>query len=225
MPIVDATAQDGPDQTDPIVFLWHNNVQERHSATSASFGAFGKVYKLIHVQHEKGFELLLVRVSEYADIIELDFIIRHKPLGPDLARQGWSISGEYEECQAVECWDHDQIRHLGLKDSMVLGVAIYPDNVDKRFVPPKTVTSTFLHQAEGCATPCQFIHQMPMLEHGIFPDLLGNLAYSDVTFIVEDQEIPAHGTVLRNARAGRYFAGLLAHPFKEKTDGKVHIDG
>ncbi|KAJ3287024.1 hypothetical protein HK104_008785 [Borealophlyctis nickersoniae] len=64
-----------------------------------------------------------------------------------------------------------------------------------------------------------------MLEHGIFPDLLGDPADSEVTFLVEDQEIPGHATVLRNARAGRYFAGLLAHPFKEKIDGKVHIDG
>ncbi|KAJ3273521.1 hypothetical protein HK104_004263 [Borealophlyctis nickersoniae] len=69
------------------------------------------------------------------------------------------------------------------------------------------------------------VHRTPILEHGIFPHLFGSSIRSDVTFIVEEKEIPAHATVLLNDRAGPYFAGLLAHEFKEKKDGKVFIDG
>ncbi|KAJ3283210.1 BTB/POZ domain-containing protein 9 [Borealophlyctis nickersoniae] len=64
---------------------------------------------------------------------------------------------------------------------------------------------------------------MPLLEYGIFPHLLGNDKGSDLTFIVENQAIPAHSNILQGGRAGPYLAALLAHPFKESRDRKVPI--
>ncbi|KAJ3277354.1 hypothetical protein HK104_003371 [Borealophlyctis nickersoniae] len=68
-----------------------------------------------------------------------------------------------------------------------------------------------------------FTNQIPALDCGMFAHLLGNARVSDVIFILEDQEIPAHASILQNERGGPYFAAVFAHPFKESSDRKIHI--
>ncbi|KAJ3291364.1 hypothetical protein HK104_006159 [Borealophlyctis nickersoniae] len=115
----------------------------------------------------------------------------------------------------------------GFNDTVVVGVAVYPPKTPiptKFTLPPQTATSSFLHQAEDTTTLSLFTHQIPALEYGTFSHLLVDSKTSDISFVVEDQEIPAHKNVLKSERAGPYFAGLLAHSFKENSDGRVTIN-
>ncbi|KAJ3283097.1 hypothetical protein HK104_010560 [Borealophlyctis nickersoniae] len=194
----DATKPEQLQQTqEPVVFLWSVRRQNSYrEEDSSAFDAFGNEWHLSFLNCKNdGFGVAPRTESAVAETTLHCAFVREDLLGPDLAR--YYVGA----CQGL-WWDYsgEQARQLGDKDSFVVGVAIYPPGTpksDRLYLPPRTATSAFLYQAEG----------------------------SDVTFIVEDQEIPGHATVLRNVRAGRYFIGLLAHPFKEKIDGKVHIDG
>ncbi|KAJ3267097.1 hypothetical protein HK104_005978, partial [Borealophlyctis nickersoniae] len=220
-----------PQDNEPVVFLWSvrrkRNLEAKDSLKSAPFEAFSKVWRLQWDQYryeEKGqkkdsnaFGIFLVpdRADEASPQRHSDLVRSVSCTPIDAAGRGWNYT-------------HADERQLGLNDSLVIGVAIYPPGTsisEELYLPPTTVTPTFLHQAEDSATANLFVRQMPMLHDGIFPRLLGNPTDSDVTFIVEEQEIPAHAAILRSDRAGPYFAALLAHEFKEKKDGKVHISG
>ncbi|KAJ3280812.1 hypothetical protein HK104_000393, partial [Borealophlyctis nickersoniae] len=234
MTTLDATKESQAQQTEPVVFLWsvrrQHNLKKTNTLGSGHFGAFGKLWALSFQQYSedtKAFGVFLEAKSPGSVATRFDTLVRKELSGPDLYRCSHTKTFDSDRDWGRTC-NPAEARQLGVEDSMVVGVAIFPPDApesDKLYVPPKTATSTFMHQAEGQDTWCVFVHQMPLLEYGIFPHLFGSSTRSDITFIIEDQVIPAHANILLTERAGPYFAGLLSHQFKENTDGKVHING
>ncbi|KAJ3287635.1 hypothetical protein HK104_008501 [Borealophlyctis nickersoniae] len=239
MASLDAGMQEPSQQTEPVVFLWSVTRWTNESVRgSARFGAFGKIWRLCLQQYEEqnanAFGVWLCQGTPNEPRTRFNILIRKELSGPDLYRRvpgqkmgpsgfptvGWGISVSRVKEQ-----------QLGIELSMIVGVAIYPTKTpksNKLFVPSQTATSSILHQrvnSDVLHVVHSLAYQAPILECGIFLHLLSSSVRSDVTFIVEQQEIPAQATVLLNDRAGPYFAGLLAHEFKEKKDGKVLIDG
>ncbi|KAJ3288532.1 BTB/POZ domain-containing protein 9 [Borealophlyctis nickersoniae] len=218
-----------PQQKEPVVFLWsvrrHGNLEEDTLKESAVFVAFGKEWQLIWQEYEKSnvneLGVFLKPICPDEEETRFDTFVRNEKSGPDLDRKCLLTV-------IAEDWGMTLSRAtVDLKKSVVLGVAIYPPKAPiarKKFVPAQTATSSCLYQKGDTASLCLLTHQIPAFEYGTFSHLLADSKRSDITFIVEDEKIPAHTIVLQNGRAGQYFAGLLAHPFKENTDGCVHID-
>ncbi|KAJ3278301.1 Leucine-zipper-like transcriptional regulator 1 [Borealophlyctis nickersoniae] len=175
---------------------------------------------------KKAFSIYLY--AECADDAKrcFDIILRKDLLGPDLDRfLGTKTFSAGQGSGAT--WSHVGAGLLDINESMVVGVAIYHSNIlaardGEVVVPPTTATSSFFHQAECSTVLHLFTQQTPLLDYaGVFRRLFGDPTRSDVTFVIEEQEVPAHSAVLLSDRAGPYLAAL----FKEKGDGKVRITG
>ncbi|KAJ3298016.1 hypothetical protein HK104_011240, partial [Borealophlyctis nickersoniae] len=230
-----ATTKEHPEQTEPVVFLWSIRRQEDiravHWTDSAWFGAFGRQWRLSCAQNPEGsvagIGLFLIPIAAADSEVRFDIFICNEPLSGDLIRVSDHQSDLLGKGKGeLFLFFKGIVRPMNVKERLVLGVAIYATGLPYSgmlLVPSQTTASSFLYQAEGSALPCFFTDQIPVLDCGIFAHLLGNARVSDVTFIVEDQEMPAHASILQSQRGGPYFAALFAHPFKESSDRKVHI--
>ncbi|KAJ3296236.1 hypothetical protein HK104_001801 [Borealophlyctis nickersoniae] len=206
---------------------------------SAPFGAFGEFWVLDLEEYEQdeagvnnAIDITLRQIS--GTCVEAEprpsIFIRKELSGPDLYRRrgGWGF--QYCDAGPRRTWgigiSHAEAQQLGIDDSMIVGVAIYPPATPKSsklvVPPPPTATSISFHQAEGSEGVENL--KIPILQKGHLTHLFGSSKCSDITFIVEENKIPAHANMLLTERAGPYFAGLFEHDFKEKK-GKVHIDG
>ncbi|KAJ3280493.1 hypothetical protein HK104_000624 [Borealophlyctis nickersoniae] len=220
----------GPQQTEPVVFLWAFRrpgvVHKMVTIPSAKFAAFGKQWHLEWVEYPKDAKtefgaFLRPKVPDKEET-RFDIFIRNEASGPDILRQRLL---KVIEVSWGGRFSRDINRWRDVEESIVVGVAIYPPKtplVRRVFVPPQTVSSSFLYQA-GNADPCLFTHQVPIFEYDTFWRLHVDPKHSDIKFIVEEQELRAHTSVLQSERAGPYFVGLLAHPFKESIDRKIRI--
>ncbi|KAJ3283016.1 hypothetical protein HK104_010604 [Borealophlyctis nickersoniae] len=221
-----ATIEDLLRQADPVVFLWsiprQKDIQAVHWTDSAWFGAFGRQWRLSCSQYPESnvtdIGLFLIPITAADTEIRFDIFIRNEPLSGDLVR--------VSDRQTVLCgkgkgklFPKDVVQRTNVNKSLVVGVAIYAKGLpysEMLLVPPQTATSSFLYQSEGSASPCLFTHQIPVLDYGIFPHLSGNAKLADVTFFVEDQEIPAHASILQSERGGRTLL-VFSHTLSKKV--------
>ncbi|KAJ3279416.1 hypothetical protein HK104_001491 [Borealophlyctis nickersoniae] len=132
MALVNATTQEQPQQTEPLVFLWsvrrHRTLLRDLSSKSATFGAFGKHWHLDCRQYEqnnaKAFSVYLC--AEVADGTPRCFhmIIRKELFGPDLARFLEMIPLVQDNGQ--EPAEDSTVLHLFTHQTPLLNYGVFP---------------------------------------------------------------------------------------------------